>query len=390
MADGSHAYQLEYLSEMGSKIRQVVSKRSQAKRNKVDADWIELLDQKLKDITDSDKELEEQARQEKSVALKEIAESRISVLIGSAGTGKTTLLSVLCNHPDIQKGGILLLAPTGKARVKLEQEIANPNLKAYTIAQFLNKTGGFNGETFRYQMPTKPPQHYGKTVIIDESSMLTEEMLGAVISSIKGANRLILVGDHHQLPPIGSGRPFVDIINKLEPESFSTPHIRVGPCFADLQIVRRQDGADRDDLALARWFCGCPLEPGEDEIFDHVSSAKGSKNISLIQWNDPEELQELLLNILLEELEEIKDLKDYNGFNKSLGAFKNERGYNTYSPKGAEEWQILSPVKNWPYGVLDLNRLIHKTFRGGLIYHKRTKWKALNPLGIEELIEGIK
>ena len=104
-------------------------------------------------------------------------------LIGSAGTGKTTLLSALCTHPDIEKGGILLLAPTGKARVKLEQEIDNPNLRAFTIAQFLNKTGGFNGETFRYQMPTKPPQHYGKTVIIDESSMLTEEMLGSVLSS---------------------------------------------------------------------------------------------------------------------------------------------------------------------------------------------------------------
>ena len=226
MADGSPAYQLEYLSAMGDKIKNIILKRSNAKRNKIDADWRQLLDQKLEDINDSkDKKLEEQAREEKSAALKEIAESRISVLIGSAGTGKTTLLSALCIHPDIEMGGILLLAPTGKARVKLEQQIDNPNLRAFTIAQFLNKTGGFNGETFRYQMPTKPPQHYGKTVIIDESSMLTEEMLGSVLSSIKGANRIILVGDHHQLPPIGAGRPFVDIIHKLRTRNISNSTI---------------------------------------------------------------------------------------------------------------------------------------------------------------------
>ena len=96
------------------------------------------------------------------------------------------------------------------------------------------------------------------------------------------------------------------------------------------------------------------------------------------------------MKIILEELNEIKNFKDYDGFNESLGAFKDDNGYYKYSPKGAEEWQILSPVKNLPYGVLDLNRLIHKTFRGGLIYYERKNWKSLNPLGIEELIEGDK
>ena len=91
---------------------------------------------------------------------------------------------------------------------------------------------------------------------------------------------------------------------------------------------------NRDDLALARWFCGCPLDPGEDEIFDQITSSKKSDNIRLIQWTESEELQEHILNLMLDELPEIKDLKDYNGFNKSLGAFKNENGYNTYSPKG--------------------------------------------------------
>lgn len=47
---------------------------------------------------------------------------------------------------------------------------------------------------------------------IDESSMLTEEMFGAVLDAVgKYAGRIIFVGDTNQLPPIGAGRPFVDL-----------------------------------------------------------------------------------------------------------------------------------------------------------------------------------
>jgi ABC-type branched-subunit amino acid transport system ATPase component len=52
---------------------------------------------------------------------KELAESRLSVLIGGAGTGKTTLLALLCKSPQIRDGGVLLLAPTEKARVRMSQ-----------------------------------------------------------------------------------------------------------------------------------------------------------------------------------------------------------------------------------------------------------------------------
>lgn len=393
MKDSSRAYQLSYLSKMGDKIRNIIKKRSIANRLDINADWKPLLDQKLgpnNETNEEEKLREEKARKEKVAALKELANSRISVLIGPAGTGKTTLLSVLAAQKDIQNGGLLLLAPTGKARVKLEQSIGNPNQKAYTIAQYLNMIGGYDGDTRRYVLPKKSPQYSSKTVIIDESSMLTEEMLGAVLASLKGVERLILVGDHRQLPPIGAGRPFVDIIEFLKPDTFEDPEIKVGNCYAHLQIIRRQDGANRPDLLLAKWFSGEELEPGEDEIFESVMNSDNLSHIRFIDWKDPEELPEILMNTLVEELPEIENLEDYEGFNKSLGAYKNARGYNEYSANGVEDWQIISPVKNWPYGVLELNRLIHKTFRGGLINYNKRNWKPLNPLGAEELIIGDK
>lgn len=117
MVNGTPALQLARLGVMGDVMRSALDKRIKGKRLTVDADWRKLLDAHLKaQGGPRSDDLEESARSEKTAALKELGESRLSVLIGPAGTGKTTLLSVLCSHPAVAAGGVLLLAPTGKAR----------------------------------------------------------------------------------------------------------------------------------------------------------------------------------------------------------------------------------------------------------------------------------
>ncbi|HEX3999756.1 MAG TPA: hypothetical protein VHX65_14490 [Pirellulales bacterium] len=115
MADNSPALQLGRLAEMGNTIRTAIDKRVKGKRLTVDANWRQLLDKYLKAKgATADDEFEEEARKEKTAALKELAESRLSVLVGPAGTGKTTLLSVLCSHSEIAAGDVLLLRPPGR------------------------------------------------------------------------------------------------------------------------------------------------------------------------------------------------------------------------------------------------------------------------------------
>ena len=139
MANGDPALQLDRLKEMRTTIRTAIDKRVKGKRMTVAADWRALLDEHLSDQSAGEPdELEERARAEKIAALTELAEARLSVLIGPAGTGKTALLSVLCLHPEVKAGEILLLAPTGKARVRMEQSAKGLKLKGYTIAQFLS------------------------------------------------------------------------------------------------------------------------------------------------------------------------------------------------------------------------------------------------------------
>ncbi|MDY6904431.1 MAG: AAA family ATPase [Thermodesulfobacteriota bacterium] len=393
LADGNPALQLDRISEMGEVIRIAIGKRTGGKRLTVEADWRALLDKHL-DVhgVGSSDELEEKAREEKTAGLKELAESRLSVLIGPAGTGKTTLLSVLCSQKQIAQGDILLLAPTGKARVRMEQSTSDLKLKGFTVAQFLSPHR-YDASTGRYKLSDKPAEAGARTVIIDEASMLTEEMLAALIQALKGVHRLILIGDPRQLPPIGSGRPFVDIVKHLSPDSVTEKFPRVGPGYAELTIRRRQAGEEREDLHFAEWFSGSPIAPGEDDVFDKVVRTGKSKHVRFVQWDSADDLREQLVTVLVDELG-LSGPDDIMQFDQSLGGkdWNGMRFFNFGSAQQSESWQILSPVRTGAHGVPDLNRLIHKKFRQELIdASRKPRWRKYpKPMGPEEIVYGDK
>jgi hypothetical protein len=232
-----------------------------------------------------------------------------------------------------------------------------------------------------------------KTVIIDEASMLTEEMLAALIQALKGVHRLILIGDPRQLPPIGAGRPFVDIVNHLAPEGISQRFPRVGPGYAELTIRRRQAGDEREDLQLAEWFSGSSIAPGEDDVFDTVVSAGKSEHVRFVQWESAEQLRSQLLDVLVAELK-LKGPDDIPGFDDTLGgtAWNDVRFFNCGAAENSEGWQILSPVRTGPHGVPDVNRFIHKQFRQEMIdaARRQRNRKFTKPMGPEEIVYGDK
>src|SRR5690606_30478612 len=116
----------------------------------------------------------------------------------------------------------------------------------------------------------------GRTVIVDECSMLTEEMMAALIEALSGVHRLIFVGDPRQLPPIGAGRPFADIVARLQPDNVEAKFPRVATGYAELTVPRRQGAGEREDLQLAAWFSGGPLSPGEDQVFEILAGKRAS------------------------------------------------------------------------------------------------------------------
>ena len=243
------------------------------------------------------------------------------------------------------------------------QQLAGGNgAKALTIAQFLNQHGRYDGRAGRYIMSDHPKATGFGTVIVDESSMLTEDMLGALFDALQGVKRFIFVGDPAQLPPIGAGRPFVDIIARLRPADYETRFPRVTAGYAELTIERRQVGAERPDLRLARWFSNTPPAPGEDDVF---CGASDHPTIRFVEWQKPEDFQRKLVDVLIEELK-LSGPNDFRGFNRALGAtvsgeydyFNATRNGKVGAVAAVEAWQILSPLRGMPFGVSDVNGIL--------------------------------
>lgn len=391
--DDDQGLQLDRYKVIGELVRKEL-RRVDGARHVVAVDWKQALLEKLKKPVDDE---DERAHEEKSAALKELAEARLSVLAGPAGAGKTTVLGILCAQEAITKEAVLLLAPTGKARVRMQELTKGATAQAMTVAQFLNQFGRYDGKAGRYILSDRPKAEGYGTVIVDESSMLTEDMLGALFEALKGVKRYIFVGDPAQLPPIGAGRPFVDLIAKLRPENREAIFPRVGRSYAELTIERRQVGADRPDLRLARWFSTAAPDVGDDDIF--CENAPASDKIRFVQWGDANDFQAKLLDVLCEELH-LSGATDLLGFNKSLGSITSEKGNEYFdrtkdgkpgSVEAVEAWQILSPLRGMSFGVSDINRQIHERFRSGFLDLATSKYRSIpKPMGAERVVYGDK
>lgn len=396
------ALQLERYVQTRQVIAQVIKKRLSAKRHEDTLNWRKLVNAQLGVCKRAgpEAEMEERARTEKACALRELHCSRMSVLIGAAGTGKTTLLRALCEIPHVRRGGVLLLAPTGKARVRAQQQTGLKDGK--TIAQFLLGLGRYDARSGQYRVTgsnNRSNQH--KTVIVDECSMLTEEQLAALLDGLSGVERLILVGDPRQLPPIGAGRPFVDIVRQLAPENIEAQFPRVGPGYAELTVPRRQDGQERPDLVLAQWFSGSPTDAAADEIWDQLAQGKAGSCLELVGWNRVEELHERLFEKLVAVLG-LRDVDDEDVFEQSLGGRSYEHAVFFWAAKNgkegaaakAEGWQILSPIRGRQCGVDALNRRIQTQFRRRAREwaQQKNSWlrKIPPPFGPQEILYGDK
>ena len=391
MKDGERAYQLQRFSETRNIISQKISDRINGKRLPLTANWQNLLDEALKPFTKGEPDAQElNARKEKATALKEIAEARFSVLIGPAGTGKTTLLTILAGQKEVENNGVLLLAPTGKARVRMEEVARNLQVTAKTLAQFLSGFDRYNGDIQQYVFSDRYCEGQYETVILDEASMLTEEMLATTMDCLKGVKRFILVGDHRQLPPIGAGRPFVDIINFLKPEGIETAFPRVNKGYAELTIKRRQGGSKREDLQLAEWFSGETLEPGADSIINQILTKPNSQYLRMESWENEADFDKTFEKVLVDELG-MSSIEDVQTFNQSLGSSDGRYFNFKEAANKAEAWQILSPIREKIFGVRAINRKIHKLFREDKVKYARDRYgKIPSPIGLEEIVYGDK
>lgn len=323
------------------------------------------------------------ALQDQSAALEKITTRKLAILNGPAGTGKTSVMGALFGSESLTEKGILLLAPTGKARVKLEKMTGHP---AFTIAQFLTKQKRFDWARMKTIFYGKERYKAEKTLIIDECSMLTESDVYALFEALDMMHleRIILVGDPFQLPPIGSGRPFADLCAYLEGpfKEDETERKKASEAHAKLEVVvRTKNGAESDTLKLASWFAGRKSAKNNDEIFEKIGDNNKLNDLQIEFWDDAEKLPSIIQSIINKEFD-IETDNLIEGFNKVLGIFDGHFPIN--KPEVVENFQILTPVRSPLWGANNLNRFVQTTYR------KRPSQPWEMTLGDQQIWKGDK
>lgn len=159
-----------------------------------------------------------------AAAIRKAAVSKVMVMTGGPGTGKTTTAQGIIASYRAFGLKILLAAPTGRA------------------AKRMSEATGMEAKTIHRLLEYKPPQGYqkneenpleGDVLIVDECSMLDVVLMNALLKAIPLGMRLILIGDIDQLPSVGAGNVLRDII-----DSGIIPVIRLTRIFRQAQTSR--------------------------------------------------------------------------------------------------------------------------------------------------------
>ena len=377
--EGITYLKLKSIEEFDAVARDEIKRRVESEKINIELEsFTDILKEKLSKFEGNDTDKGKLAAKEKLEALTKLAQNKISVLIGDAGTGKTTVLSALCAHQEINTK-VRLLAPTGKASVRM-WDATGKQYKSQTIAGFLNEDNNYDPVTGLYLLPkSSKSELIDSTVIIDESSMLTTEMFAAVLKTSSNAKRIIFVGDPNQLPPIGCGKPFSDLVDYFIEKYPSN--------IAKLTQTMRSNISETNDFAC--WFKG--NSNPDESVLDSIEKREvGTSGIRFRKYED-EKLNETIIDEIVK-VTGMLDMNDLKNFDKSLGAtFKDQyTNFNCGNFFGlpqdggagskAENWQILTPVKNSPDGIYHINEIIHEKYRPT---HYNSHRKLVNNYGSE-------
>lgn len=151
-----------------------------------------------------------------------VSRERFSIVTGGAGTGKSTVIKEIIEAHGKPSYRISLAAPSGKAAKRLSEVTGR---EATTIHRLL----GPSKEKDRFIFSKNADNLLAADlIVIDETSMVDISLMASLLSAISPETKLVFVGDHYQLPPVGPGNPFRDLLKSSQVPS------------KELDIIKRQ------------------------------------------------------------------------------------------------------------------------------------------------------
>lgn len=221
-------------------------------------------------------------KEERTFLYENIFPKKFFVLTGSPGSGKSYETLNIIKYFKDNNESYLLLAPTGKAalRLKFDDDFKDDGIEAMTIDKFIHQ----------YSKEPSTRKRY-KNIIIDEMSMIDIKKLRDLLRCFEvespGLNRIIMVGDPHQLPPIGFGKPFFDIIQYLKSEVNFRSHL------LELDVNCRQELEGNAILDFSKLFSN-EGELSETQMKTVTDGGNVSEGFRVLYWKDESHLKEVL------------------------------------------------------------------------------------------------
>jgi exodeoxyribonuclease V alpha subunit len=246
-----------------------------------------------------------QLNDEQRAAVSVLAYSPAAILTGDPGTGKTVTVKALAAVLERAGYQVHLTAPTGRAAARLAEATGKP---AQTLHRLLHNS--------RAQQPLREliASPIKEAIIVDEASMLDLFLAERLARFCTPRTKLILVGDAQQLPPVGPGQVFRDLI-----ESGQLPIV---------ELTRSFRQSVESGIAIAAKQVKAGIVP------ELLSPAEAKSDSYFIEAGSAFEIQQLIVNA-------------------ATSSLPRRCGADPY-----RDIQVLAPMRGGPLGTNALNNLI--------------------------------
>lgn len=249
-------------------------------------------------------------------AIREAVSSKVMVLTGGPGTGKTTTTQGIIAALKAMGLRILLAAPTGRAAKRMSEATGMEAKTIHRLLEYNPKDG--------YKRNDDNPLE-GNALIVDECSMIDLLLMNNLMKAIPASMRLVLVGDIDQLPSVGAGNVLRDII-----DSKRIPVIRLTRIFRQAQESRIVMSAHAIN----------------NGVFPDTSNGKNT-DFFFIQQEDPEQAVETIVKLVKERLP------------------------NAYK-RPTSDIQVLTPMQRGVVGAANLNMALQTVLNPGQVSLNRS------------------
>jgi len=175
-------------------------------------------------------------------AIELAASRRLLALTGGPGTGKTTIIRAILRLFERMHIDCLLAAPTGRAAKRMTELTGQ---EAYTIHRLLGAAWSGEEDELTFRKNETDPLRCG-AVILDECSMVDITLIQALLKALPKDCRLLLVGDADQLPSVGPGSFFLDVLR-----SGAVASVRLTEVFrqsGESRIIRNAHRINRGEV----------------------------------------------------------------------------------------------------------------------------------------------